>query len=274
MNKLFWANLNRLHRDKTFKLGCAFLAGMSIYLPILHYVEQGEKANPNNYFWNFNLVIGVIAAVCCSMYLGTEYSDRTMRNKLIAGHTRKDIYLSNLIICTLACFFAVAVYIAAESLVGIPLNGNVRMDPWELAVRFLVSGLMILAYVSIFTMISMLNQNKASGAVANILLFFALLVLAFVVKARLTEPEFLTNHYTLNELGEMTQGEPMPNPRYLQGAARAVYEFLYDFLPTGQMIQMCSQVFIWWQRMALCNVGITAVTTGIGMYLFGKKDIR
>ena len=109
MNKLFWANLNRLHRDKTFKLGCAFLAGMSIYLPILHYVEQGEKANPNNYFWNFNLVIGVIAAVCCSMYLGTEYSDRTMRNKLIAGHTRKDIYLSNLIICTLACFFAVAV---------------------------------------------------------------------------------------------------------------------------------------------------------------------
>ena len=51
MNKLFWANLNRLHRDKTFKLGCAFLAGMSIYLPILHYVEQGEKANPNNYFW-------------------------------------------------------------------------------------------------------------------------------------------------------------------------------------------------------------------------------
>ncbi|MCI8375678.1 MAG: ABC transporter permease subunit [Lachnospiraceae bacterium] len=274
MNKLLWANFNRLLRDRAFCLGCAFLAGMSAYLPILHYIEQGDRVNPNNYFFGFNIVIGVFAAVCCSLYLGTEYSEGTMRNKLIAGHTRKNIYLANLIICTAASLLAVVIYLAAESIVGIPLNGNVRMGPGELLVRFLVSALMILSFSSIFTLISMLNQSKAAGAVLNILLFLALLALAFSINARLEEPEFIQNYYMLNELGDVTQVEPMPNPRYLQGAAREAYEFVYDFLPTGQGIQMCTKVFISWIRMACCNVGITAGTTALGVYLFGKKDIR
>ncbi len=274
MYKLMWANGRRMLRDKAFRIGCVCLIGVSVYFPVSYHMDLGDQAIPNNYFFYFSLFIGVFVSVLCSLYLGTEYSEGTMRNKLIAGHTRRNIYLANLIVCTLASLFAMAVYIVVESLVGIPLNGRVQMDLPEILIRFLVSGCMVLSFSSIFTLLSMLHQNKAAASVINVLLFFALMLTAVYLLSRLSESEFIENYVYIDNLGNLVPGDPMPNPLYLTKTPRAVCEFLCDLLPTGQGLQMCTQIFFRWGRMMGCNVGITAGTTLLGIFAFQRKDIK
>ena len=47
--------------------------------------------------------MGLVAAILTSMFIGSEYSDGTIRNKLVVGHSRMRIYLANLIVCSVAC---------------------------------------------------------------------------------------------------------------------------------------------------------------------------
>ena len=58
------------------------------------------------------------AAVFIGVFVGTEYSDGTLRNKLIIGHSRSSIYISNLIVCTTAGIIMHLTYIITTILLG------------------------------------------------------------------------------------------------------------------------------------------------------------
>ena len=47
-------------------------------------------------------LMGLISAIFTSLFIGSEYSDGTIRNKIIVGHSRIRIYLANLIVCAIA----------------------------------------------------------------------------------------------------------------------------------------------------------------------------
>lgn len=69
-------------------------------------------------------------------------------------------------------------------------------------------------------------------------------------------------------------GEPEPNPRYLTGLKREICQFIMDFLPTGQCIQMEEAVVIHPIRMILSSAGIVLITTLGGIIAFEKKDLK
>ena len=71
----------------------------------------------------YAMLIGVLSAIFCSLFLGVEYGDGTMRNKIIAGHKRTDIYLSNLITNLSASLLMCLSYILSNVVLGIPLLG-------------------------------------------------------------------------------------------------------------------------------------------------------
>ena len=70
--------------------------------------------------------MGLVAAVFISLFVGSEYSDGTIRNKLVVGHSRMRIYLANLIVCSIACVLISLAYAAgikgspAEAIIIIP----------------------------------------------------------------------------------------------------------------------------------------------------------
>ena len=103
MNKLLRANFARVKRNKVFWGFVAFMAVFGAFLPIKQYMDsfssqaETNTVSLNHVFFAYTLVIGVLCAVFCSLFLGTEYSDGTVRNKLMIGHRRSAIYLSNLI---------------------------------------------------------------------------------------------------------------------------------------------------------------------------------
>ena len=82
----------------------------------------------------------LIQAPFLSVYLGTEFSEGTIRNKLVAGHSRPAVYLSNLILCAIAGVLLCLGYIAAVLAVGLPLLGPCAPPPADPLVHLLCPG--------------------------------------------------------------------------------------------------------------------------------------
>lgn len=275
MRKLLSANFARLKKDRTFWVCMVFMFGFGVFIVLSQYrdvIEYGLQLQLDNIFFGHALLIGVFCAAFCSLFLGTEYSDGTIRNKLVIGHARNAIYFSNLIVSIAAALLMCLAYIAAVSVLGVPLLGALECD-WKIVLIMLLGcAAMTIAFCSLCTMLSMLNQNKAIVAVISIIGVFVLLMAAAYIHTMLNAPEFYDG-YVLDSLGN-TALEKIPNEAYLRGAKRAFYEFLLDFLPTGQGLQYSglSAVHLW--RMPLYSVIISVLSTAAGVLAFQRKDLK
>lgn len=270
MNKLLRANFVRLKKDKIFWIGMAFMFTAGIFFVVQKYINY-PAASSDQLFFIFPVIICIITAAFNSLYIGTEYSDGTIRNKLIVGHKRSAVYMSNFITCLTAGILMTLPYILAVSTLGVSLFGLPKMDAESVIILIFISYMMIIACISLFTLLCMLNQNKATAAVVCILVIIALLVLASMIKSRLDAPEF--NYILTNSSGYSSQ-EQVINPGYLTGTKREVFQFFLDFLPTGQAIEISEQATPHLWQMPLYSLVITLVSTAGGMFLFRKKDLK
>lgn len=166
-----------------------------------------------------------------------------------------------------------AVFLISVSALGFPFIKEIIMDFKTAVIMILCSIPMIIAYSAIFTAISMTNQNKAVVAIISIILAFGLVFAAGVIRGMLeAEPMISTGGYEITATGELIMGELVPNPNYLTGMKRKIFEFLYDFLPSGQSEQLMSGKYS--VLMPVYSLIIAAVSTVAGIGIFNKKNIK
>ena len=126
MRNLLSANFSRLWKDKLFWIGIAVMAGFQAFELIMLYLESVQYQISNNLesvLYVYGVVAPIVMSVFCSMFLGTEYSDGTLRNKLVIGQKRSAIYLANLAVCFVAGVLFSLANFAASLAVGIPMFG-------------------------------------------------------------------------------------------------------------------------------------------------------
>lgn len=275
MSKLLSANFMRLRKNKCFWGGILFIVVSSVFFPVMRYIDMkhsGYINNLDNGFFSCAIFVPVILSIFCSLFVGTEYSDGTIRNKIIIGHKRTDIYLANLLtnmaVGLMLCIVFFSIYLCA----GIPLLGFFEAD---IKVIFLFAFTVIVlsfAFSSIFTLIGMIYSNKAVVAVICILSAFLLILAGTYINSRLQEPEtYPAYSYSIN--GENTSIEEK-NPNYLEGAERKIYQFLYDLLPGGQVVQCASMEAKNPQMLAVYSAIIFMIASSIGIVIFKGKDIK
>lgn len=276
MTRLLSANFLRMRKSHLFwsilAVGAGF-AGFRIYSLLRDQIDYGILASLDEAMFTYAQLIGLTAAVFVSLFLGTEYSDGTIRNKVVSGCSRLEVYFSGLLTVCAASFLSLAAYWTVTVAVGIPLFGSWQMAPSELLVNILGVLLMTVAFCAIFTLVTLNCTHKATSAVLCILLFFAMLIASTYIYARLDAPEFITG-YEMSVNGKIVESQPEPNPRYLQAGQRAVYEFLRDLLPTGQSIQYSVQASADPARMMALAAAVTAVFSAAGAALFRRKDLK
>lgn len=149
MRKLLSADLYRLKRDKVFWI--CFL-GMLLYTVLGMLGNCGQALRDtasftytlDMFYFIYNLPIGLLIAVFVSMFLGAEYGDGTIRNKLIVGHTRRDIYLANLVTNMVGGSLLLLAGLIG-GLCGIPFMGTWKMGRMAL-VFILASAMCVAAY--------------------------------------------------------------------------------------------------------------------------------
>ena len=164
-----------------------FMAAMD-YISTLQYGDY--EAQLTNVLFIYTLAVSILIPAFVGLFVGTEYSDGTIRNKMIIGHTRTSIYLSNLIVCSIAGLGLCISYMIGAFAVALPLY---TIDPGILpgaAILVLCSFLMSIAFTALCTITAMLCQNKALTAVINILAACCLLVISIYIMSRLRQPRF------------------------------------------------------------------------------------
>ena len=111
MGNLLTAGLRRMVKSRAFLL--ALLAELAYTALAVLVCWDHYAANTGSYTIESVLTAGfglmgylsvpsLIAAPLLCVHLGTEYSENTLRNKLIVGHTRPAVYLADLLSCAIA----------------------------------------------------------------------------------------------------------------------------------------------------------------------------
>lgn len=261
MRNLIYVNMMRLKKSRIFRAGVAVSMAYVAFLLFMNYQEMADSPENviNQLNWYFLSTLPIASAFCsvfCGMFLGTEYSDGTMRNKLMVGHTRKEIYCANLVTVFLANIFVYLAGCLVTVIMGVPMFGWNLANPMQLAFRMFSGILMLGAYAGIFTLLSMLIDSKAISATVCMVSY----VVLFLGAPFLQTAVFSYYHgASLNH---------MPSE-----SVRPLLEFLYDFLPVGQELQI-SGIFIHLYRLPAYSVICIALTTICGMAVFTKKDLK
>lgn len=281
MYNLVSANFAKLKKDKFFWFAFFLMLSWSMIQLLAPLIESAQTPTLelpalDALFVEYYPLIGGLCAILTGLFIGREYSDGTIRNKVIAGHSRVAIYLANFVVSTAAGWLLNIAWIIPMLFIGIPCFGMFS-NPLTIGIYTLVSFLMIAALTAIFTVFAMLISNKTNSNISIICAFLFMLMLASACYNQLCEPEMIQGgDIVVAEDGNVSIEtlEPQNNPAYVSGNTRKILTFTRDFLPTGQAIQMSNEEKIDPQIMLLYSSVIIVLSTGIGIMVFRKKDLK
>lgn len=282
MNKLISANFARLFKSGVFILYMIFSGGLSAFMIIMRYIQYHQDMDYYNYLdpeyhtMDGIAFIGLLyilfaVPVFVGNFICTEYSDGTIRNKLIVGHKRSNIYLANLVVCTAGTLMGVALHLLINFTLGIALCGLEILTVTEIAKITLYSIVAFIAWTAIMVMISMLVSSKAGSSVTMLILAFIMFFVTISLNNTLTAPEYYEYSFDPT-IGESVHN--MKNPDYPTGTKRKVYQTTYDVMPTSHIYTSAMSSTENAGKFAGYDGIILVVTTALGIILFRRKDLK
>lgn len=274
MIKLLNAGFARVRKSKLFCLLMLFTVGLALFMIYTQYTDMksyGAAIEVSQLMLNYATFVGVVIAIFTSLFLGVEYSDGTIRNKLSVGHKRIYIYLSNLLVTATTSLFSYTVFIVVVACIGIPIFGLIKIQIAELLARLGCILITVIAYSAIFTFIAMLISNKAITAITSILLALGLMMAAMTCLSKVEAQEFRPTYSMVD--GEIVE-EIVRNPKYPTEEERKVYQALCDINPAGQMFQLAGSDAANMKTYPIYSIGVLILFTSVGILLFNKKDLK
>ena len=261
MGKLLRSNFVRLKKNPLFWIALVVATIDPLYTVLnnFYYGKLWEHSFPpdNALMMVANGYIFPIAlAAFVALFVGTEYGDQTRRNKLIVGHSRTSLYLSNLIVCVTAALTMYAVGVIAAVAVGVPLLGSYESPAKILLPQIGCTLLSVAALAAMDTMLAMLITNMVVGGIVTLL---ASVGLAYL-------PQVLWNRVCI----------PIEELQATRGTYK-IYKVLYDALPTCQLYRYTSYAEdlpgnLW--LFPFYSMLIIGVTTTVGLLCFRKENLK
>lgn len=283
MRKLLRAGFARIRKSKVFWCGMLVLAASGLWFVLDNYRMSGSLEIPfpelfAEIIFQQTIYMGIVFSVFCSLFTGTEYDNGTIRNKLMVGQSRTSIYLSNFVCCMTAGMIQAAVSVPVVLAAGFLLGGKPQMSVGHFLQVSVVALFVCMAYMSVYNLCSMLIASRSHASIVNILLAFSLLMFAAYLLSRLDAPE-MVNNWSYTADGVLTAGDLVPNPSYITGRKREIYQFLFDALPGGQSYMIANfgmHEDLLRHPVLLCfySAAITVIANVTGIFIFRRKDMK
>lgn len=277
MRNCLRADLVRLFRSRFFWILTVFLFGSGA----LSAFDNHGRSLDNDLLSVVSAVM-LLGSIFAAFFIGTDYSDGTIRNKLIVGNSRAAVWFSNLIVCCAAAELMSLSFLLPTAILG-PVTGRGYVRTAEdLLFRLLIENIALLAATALIVLITMLVKSRSSAIVIGTLLSLGLFICASILDARLSEPEFFQGMMYVDEDGNLQYDTETKeeNPTYIRDeTTRKVLEVVYDVLPGGQAIQVASCESAKFdpahgRLLLLYSAGVIAASILIGVPTFQRGDLK
>ena len=277
MTKLLTAGFTRLKKDYLFYLVLLFTLGLACFMIYTQYLDlkrYHEVIELDQLLMNNITIIGIVIAVFTSLFVGREYSDGTLRNKIIIGSSRTNIYLSNLLLVIGVSVLVEILHLIIISLLGIPIFGTLKMTLSSFSLIVFCILVMILAFCSIFTFIAMVVSNKTISAITSILFAFFMMMVSITLLTRIEAPEYIESAQMTNAETKKFEIMKEKNPRYLTKKQRKDYQQILNFIPSGQAFVIVGRMDTNYSLLPWYSFAVILLFTGSGIFLFQKKELK
>lgn len=251
MTRLLRANFARLWKTRSFWVCFIGSAALCLINFLTSYSSDKEIANKLGAALTSNgSNLLFFTSTFSALYLGTDYSNGTIRNKLIIGHSRARIYFSDLITIASGGLIVYAAACIPVLIAGAFLGGKIGISSGEFALRVLIGVGAVLSICAVFTLLGMLFSSKSTIVTITLVLTFAMIIGAAMIEFNLTKQIFD------NEI------------------IHGIWRTVNDVLPSGQVIQLETGSVHNAELMPLYSLGMSAAVTLVGAAVFRKKDLK
>lgn len=258
MIKILRADFIRLRRSFAFRLS---LIGMLVLAAAFMFIQ----ATAMDYTVPLSRVIflpmsmyGIAIAAFVSVFVGTDFSDGFIKNKLLTAENRSSLVISQIIVSCVGCIIVYIVVTAFSAGIGRFFFEN-NVDTMSF-LRFFIIGIgMSVATGCLFSIITMICGNKTQAIILCMGLAFGMLFLCLHTNEVLVQTEYK---------------DGVLNPHYVGGFRREICSLLHDINPCGQAAQL-SAWEVWHPiRSLLISLLVTAGSSALGCLLFRGKDVK
>jgi len=256
MRRLLYADTFRLFRSKWFWLCLGGMIAMSVAFIIMQLTAMDYEVPLSRVIFLPMSFYGVTIAAFISLFVGEDYSDGFIRNKIIAGHSRYNIFASSLIVSWLAgilIYLMITLFTAGVGSFLFEINVTVAQF-----CRHLLLGIgMSIAYGCIYCTITMLCGNRTNAVLLCMGLAFFLLFFCLHTNQVMVQPEYK---------------DGVLNPAYVDGILKSIYAILHDLNPSGQAAQLSAMEIFSPVRCMVCDF-LWIMIAGVGAVKFTRKNI-
>ncbi len=246
MSKLLRANFVRLFKNKPLYL-CVCIQTVMTFFNIFPYRNDFFI---ENIFYGNSIVSMLFSAVFVPLFLGTEHSNKTIRNKIISGHTRFEIYSASLVSAAVGVLIICLTPLVTAFVMALPFGGHFGSSPAEFALYFTVLTAANIAMCGVYLIFAMLVTRKANNVVLTLVIWFGSIFIAA----------------TIDELLKM--------PQLSDSVLRTILRCAYDITPVGQVIQLqigeCRNAGLF----PVYSLLVIMAATGLGLLFFRRKDLK
>ncbi len=256
MSNLLRAELVKIRKSKSLKVMIGIIFGFAMFSALIYstidnktdgalsFVVDGRSIFTSSFSFSNN--VGIVIPIVLIMYLCVEFSNGTVRNKIIAGNSKSKIYLVNFIVVTaLGALYVILNAILSFLIAVIFFDYGKAINGAEVVHILKVTLLGCLMYISLFSFVTLLAMIiKKTGVSVVLYLLFVIVVSVFQIVHQL-------------EMG-------------------GVLEFIFKVSPLGQMIVIMKDSISGMDivKSLINNVVITGMIGTLGTVLFQKIDLK
>ena len=270
MIKLLKAGFFRLKKDVIFWLFIFLTIGMAGFTLFRYLSNEGVYLD--KILNEFIMYIGLFIAIFVSIFVGKEYGQGIIRNKIIVGHSRISIFLSNLIISIVVSLLCELIYLIIVFLIGIPLFGQMQMSFSQFAIVLLNTALVIISFCSIYNFITMICSEITISISICIIIFVAMFVAQAALGFTANSRKYIEHAFWDNGNKYIISQEPDPNYPGDEKVKQA--RTLYLSIPQGQAMKIGGNDLTYSAQMAISSIILIGVVNIVGVCIFSKKELK
>ena len=262
MIKLLNSNFYRLKKSMTFWVLLILMGYFGIFI-----YDNNNGLGMCDYncigkiILGFNTFIFIILPIFTSLFIGTEYSDGGIKNKIIKGHTRTNIYLANLLTSMIVSFIYSVIYIIFMNIMGLIWGNGIAASLDAFLILTLDSILLNIFITSLFNFISMTISNKTSSSIIS----FVTVVWCVMIYFNLQQKIY-----------------------HASGVTKSIYQFILNIVPLGQTETIYCAIDIYNKGEVLQMINLTTnektlwiyslvlilIINACGIIIFNKKQLN